>query len=316
MSLLRPPLNHPENPDTQNLPDVDESPRLSNLKSEFEPDSSPYLTLPSPPLRIPNLGHALLFVAFTGSILLLTELLLLLLGKSPASLQGGVITIAHPRLQLASQAATYLSVLVAAWFFYPVLWHRTFLEGIRWDWPTARRHAPRLIALGFVLGMMVQAVTYFITPPKTLPIDDFFLTATDAWLITFFGTIVAPIFEEICFRGFLVPAFAIAYDWLSLPRTPEAVLLWRSTTTLSTTSFVFSGFVTSVFFAWLHAAQLGHTWAAVAVLLCVSFLFTWVRWRTQSVACSALLHATYNFAVFVSAFIASGGYRHLDKLTR
>jgi len=39
-------------------------------------------------------------------------------------------------------------------------------------------------------------------------------------LITLFGTLVAPMFEEIAFRGFLLPAFAIAYDWLSL-RAPR-----------------------------------------------------------------------------------------------
>ena len=268
------------------------------------------------PPRIPHIGHALLltliaFVAFVlaqGALLIVTGAY-----RDPAVLKS----VSHnPKDLLAVQAGIYIATLLVAWLIFPLLWQRPFAEGIQWNTPRARTLALRLIPAGFVLSWIVQVVTGFITMPKSIPLDDFFRTRTDVWLVTAFGTLLAPAVEEIFFRGFLFPAFAIAYDWLSLPRTPEAVLLWRSTTTLSTTSFVFSGFVTSVFFAWLHAAQLGHTWAAVAVLLCVSFLFTWVRWRTQSVACSALLHATYNFAVFVSAFIASGGYRHLDKLTR
>jgi membrane protease YdiL (CAAX protease family) len=268
------------------------------------------------PPRIPHIGHALLltliaFVAFVlaqGALFIVTGAY-----RDPAVFKS----VAHnPKDLLSVQAGIYIATVLVAWLIFPLLWQRSFAEGIQWNAPRARTLALRLIAAGFVLSWIVQAVTSFITMPKSIPMDDFFRTPTDVWLVTAFGTLLAPPVEEIFFRGFLFPAFAIAYDWLSLPRTPEAVLLWRSTTTLSTNSFLFSGFVTSVFFAWLHAAQLGHTWAAVAVLMCVSFLFTWVRWRTQSVACSALLHAAYNFAVFVTAFIGSGGYRHLDKLTR
>ena len=74
----------------------------------------------------------------------------------------------------------------------------------------------------------------------------------DAWLITLFGTLVAPVFEEVCFRGFLLPAFAIAYDWLSLPRTAEARSRWQTTATLTPASLVFSAVLTSIFFALMH----------------------------------------------------------------
>ena len=150
-------------------------------------------------------------------------------GKSPATVHGGVMTIQHPMLQIGAMAATYLATLVAAWVFFPLLWHRSFLDGVQWHWATARSQARRLVTLGLALGVMVAIVTSFISPPKSMPIDEFFASAATAWVITLFGTIAAPVFEEICFRGFLLPAIAIAYDWISLPRTDEARTRWQTT---------------------------------------------------------------------------------------
>jgi membrane protease YdiL (CAAX protease family) len=268
------------------------------------------------PRRIPNFGHALLFVSAAALLLLLIQLFLLILGESPTALRAGAISVQHPKLQIAALGATYLCTLLAAWLFYPLVWRRSFLEGISWHWSTARAQAPKLISLGLLLGAMMQVVTYFITPPKILPIDEFFATPTDAWLITLFGTIVAPVFEEICFRGFLVPAFAIAYDWLTLSRTDQARTHWRTTTTLTPPALMFSAVLTSILFAMLHAQQVAHLWAALLVLFSVSLVLTVVRVQTQSVAASALVHAAYNGFVFLTVLIATGGYRHLDRMTR
>ena len=271
---------------------------------------------PPTPRRVPNLGHALLFVSFAGLLLLVLQVVLLVMGEAPAAAHAGVITVPHPRLQLAVEAAAYLVTLLASWRFFPLLWKRSFLDGVRWHWTTARRQAAKLIALGLLLGGAMQLVTYFITPPKTLPIDEFFLTSSSAWITTFFGILVAPVFEEICFRGFLLPAFAIAYDWLSLPRTPEARLRWNTTTTLTPISLVFSAILTSILFAGMHAEQIAHIWAALLALFTLSLLLTYVRVKTQSVAASAMVHAAYNGFVFLTVLIFTGGYRHLDRMLK
>ena len=269
-----------------------------------------------PTRRIPNLAHAFLFVSFAVLLLIVFQAILLIPGVSPGTTQAGAITIQHPKLQLATLAATYLTTLFTAWVFYPLVWNRTFLDGLQWRWSAARSQAPKLIGLGLLLGAMAQGATYFISSPKSAPIDEFFLTPSTAWLTTLFGTLLAPVFEEICFRGFLAPAFAIAYDWLSLPRTDYAHSRWQSTTTLSPLAFLFSAVVTSLLFALMHADQDAHVWAILLVLFGVSLVLTFVRVKTQSVAASALVHATYNGLVFVTILIASGGFRHLDRLSR
>ena len=270
----------------------------------------------APARRIPNLGHALLFAGFTGVLLVFFELVLAALGWLPGTVQGGATKVLHPKMQLALLATTYLTTLLAAWFFYPHLWRRGFLDGIQWRWPAARGQAARLLGLGLLLGVAVQFVTNFITPPKTVPVDDFLRTQADAWLITLFGTVMAPLFEEICFRGFLLPAFAIAYDWLSLPRTEEARARWQSTTTLSPASLIFSAVLTSLLFALLHASQVAHLWAALLVLFAISLLLTFVRVKTQSVAASVLVHGAYNGFVFLAVMVQTGGYRHLERMTQ
>jgi membrane protease YdiL (CAAX protease family) len=282
----------------------------------FLPDT-PNTSSDYTPRRIPHLGHAILFVAFAGLILLLVQAALLGFFAHPVH-DGQKIAIStqQPKLLVAAMAVAYVSALAASWFFFPLLWNRSFTDGIEWNFAAARRNILKLIALGLVLGWTVQAISSLIPVPKSIPMDNFFRTPSDVWLVTLFGTLLAPIFEEICFRGFLLPAFAIAYDWLSLPRTPVAQQRWQTTTSLTTAGLLFSAIVTSILFALLHAEQLAHAWGALFVLFCVSLVLTLVRVRTKSVACSALVHACYNLSVFLALFLVTGGYRHLDRITR
>jgi uncharacterized protein len=295
-------------------PQAELEPVVEAGQSEFP---APQLADPeTPPKRIPNMGHALLFVSFSVLLLMITELVLLALGKAPTIGHNGTIDIQHPKLQLASQAVAYLFVLLAAWLFFPVLWKRPFLKGIGWNGQVARVQLFKLVPLGFLLGALVQLVTYFISAPKTVPINEFFTSASDAWLITAFGTLLAPLFEEICFRGFLVPAFAIAYDWLSLPKTAAARSRWQTTSALTPISLIFSAILTSVGFALLHAQQVASALPVMLVLFSVSLILTFVRVRTQSVAASTIVHSAYNFFVFVTVIYATGGYRHLERMTK
>jgi membrane protease YdiL (CAAX protease family) len=261
------------------------------------------------------MGHALLFISIAGMILAIAELILIIVWGPPAIPHSGAFQVVHPKLQIAAQGAAYAATLLVAWVLFPRLWHRTFLDGLRWHWSIARHQAARLIPLGLVLGIMSAIVDAFITTSKPPPIDQFFLKASDAWVITIFGVIVAPVFEEICFRGFLVPAIAIAYDWLSLPRTPESHMRWQATTTLTPISLVFSAVVTSFLFMLIHGQQVGFAWGAMLVLFSVSLVLTFVRVKTQCVAASTLVHCAYNGFIFIVMIFATGGYRHLDRMT-
>ena len=277
-------------------------------------DNTPNDAPAEPATHIPHLGHALLFLGITGLLLLLTQLIAVSVGH-PARHLPGALGIA-PRLLLAAETTTYCLSLVIAWFVFPLLWRRPFTQGLRWNGPAAVRNVWKLIPLGFCLSFVVQLASTLITVPKDIPMDEFFRTPVDIWLVTAFGTLLAPLFEEIAFRGFLLPAFAIAYDWLSLKRTEAAQAAWQSSNALTTPALVFSAVLTSILFALLHGKQTAFTWPVLVLLFLVSIVLTTVRLRLRSVAASALTHAGYNLAVFLTAFVATGGYRHLERLPR
>jgi hypothetical protein len=80
-------------------------------------------------------------------------------------------------------------------------------------------------------------------------------------------------------------------------------------------ALVVSCTLTSIGFALVHADQLAHAWAPLAVLFGVSLVLCGVRLVTQSLAASTLIHAIYNGTIFTILFIGTGGFRHLDKIT-
>jgi hypothetical protein len=131
--------------------------------------------------------------------------------------------------------------------------------------------------------------------------------------MTGFGVLLAPVTEEIAFRGFLLPALAIAYDWLALDRTPAGLQKWQSSSMHSRAALIFASIFSSIPFALMHAGQLQHAWGALGILYAVSLVLSFVRIRANSVAASTMMHATYNLTVFIVLFIGTDGYRHMEK---
>jgi uncharacterized protein len=269
---------------------------------------------PEPPVRIPHLGHAALFLAITGVFLLLIQLVLLGVSHPPAVPGKAPTDGMSTKFLVGSEALSYLATLAVSWFVFPLFWKRSFPAGIQANLDAARRNAIRLIPLGLVLSVTVQAISSLVSLPKNIPMDKFFRTPSDIWFVAAFGTLLAPLFEEILFRGFLLPAFAIAYDWLSLPRTPAAREQWHQSNKLTRPALVFSAVLTSILFAALHGQQIAFAWPVLLLLFCVSLVLSYVRLRLRSVMASTLIHVSYNATIFVFAFFATGGFRHLDKI--
>jgi membrane protease YdiL (CAAX protease family) len=208
-------------------------------------------------------------------------------------------------------AAAYLIAGAIVWAIFTYLWQRTFLGGLHWNFTAVRRRWIPLLAGGIVLSLVVQFLSNFLPVPKTLPIDDFFRNSADVWMVALFGTFVAPIFEELAFRGFLLPSLASAWDWLQGRREDAGV---DQDPHWSVAALVVSCTITSIAFALVHADQLAHAWAPLAVLFAVSLVLCGVRLWTQSLAASTMIHATYNGTIFTILFFVTGGFRHLDKI--
>ncbi len=261
--------------------------------------------------RIPHLGHVLLF-------LVIVFLAFLLCGGAGLLIFGARHTEdATQRLAVFAQMLTYIAALIASNYVFAAFWDRPFLTGIRWN-PAAAR--PVLIAIGLALGFAVQGISTFLPVPKDLPVDAIFRSPGLIWVLVLFGTLLAPLCEEILYRGFLLPALAIAIDYMQLPRAqpPEQALAtlqtWRFSDHFSTPALIISSIITSLLFGLMHGAQLGFSWPSVAMLAVVSLVLCYIRIRTNSVAASTLVHGAYNLSVFISLFITTGAFHHLDRV--
>jgi uncharacterized protein len=304
------------------------------LSSSYVPGDPPPTPPPPPvpaletdpyvrPRRIPNFGHTVLFFMVSIIVLLLTSVsaFALVMGLHLLGAETPEKLLREPRLLIPSMAAGYLIAGAIVWAIFTYLWRQPFLQGLRWNFSVVRRRWVPLLAGGVVLSLAVQFLSNFLPIPKTLPIDDFFRTPADVWMVALFGTLLAPVCEELAFRGFLLPSLASAWDWLrSFRRPPEVGLVVSDRGApddprWSIPAFLFSCTVTSIAFALVHADQLAHAWAPLAVLFGVSLVLCGVRLWTHSLAASTLIHATYNGTIFTILFFGTGGFRHLDKIT-
>ena len=258
--------------------------------------------------RIPHLGHLAVLLGLVAlSALVSVAAFALGLRSHPALKESAVV-------QMILEATIYLLTLAASYKIFPLLWKRSFLSGIDFNALTARRNWPRLMAAGILLCALAQVPDRFITEPKHPEIEHLMSTESGAWAALLLGVFLAPLCEEILFRGFLLPALATAYDWLSLERTPAGLERWRSSTAHTTPAKVFAAILSSLAFALLHAPQDRYAWGIVSVLFAVGLALAYVRLRTHSVASSTLVHMTYNGTLFAVMLFVTHGFRHLDRL--
>lgn len=261
--------------------------------------------------RVPNLLHLLLFLALTLTMFAVAEGAGLAVAHQPIK-----AALLNQKLQMLINALAYVLALALALPLFAAVWSRPALVGLHWNRSGAK---PLLIVLGLCLGLLSQGASNYLPTPHKMPLEDVFRTPGVIWILVVFGTVLAPLFEEVLFRGFLLPGLAIAVDWLRLPRGEvthalEARSAWRESNSYSTAALVVSSLVTSFLFALIHAPQLGLNWAPVALLMAVSLVLCWVRLRYDSVAASALVHGCYNFSVFLTLFLVTGGFRHMDRM--
>jgi membrane protease YdiL (CAAX protease family) len=195
-----------------------------------------------------------------------------------------------PLVVIAGQSLAYL--LIFAYMYVLVTRERgrpDFLTAIHWNWPT--NVAVYLVA-GFILSIALQLVAHFLPIPKELPIDSFFRTPAEAWALGILAVTLAPLMEELFFRGFLYPVLARRLG------------------------VSFAIFITAVGFAAMHGAQLMFSWGPVLVIFLVGLVLTMVRAKTNSVAAGVIIHMAYNGTITVAMFAATDGFRHLEKLNQ
>lgn len=197
--------------------------------------------------------------------------------------------VKYPLISVVAQLFSYLLVLG---FMVSVIKRRPgtqFWREVQWKWPASWS---TFLMGGVVMSVGLQGLAHLLPMPKELPIDRFFQTSQEAWFLSIFGMTLAPLLEELFFRGFLYP-----------------VLVRRLGVGLAV-------ILTAASFGLIHAPQLGKAWGPVLVVFLVGLILTLTRAVTKSVAPGFLMHVAYNGTISVLIFIGTDGFRHLEKLGR
>ena len=165
-------------------------------------------------------------------------------------------------------------VLVAfIMFLVKVVRKRSFLETIHWRRQNLFSTAS-LVTLGVVLAITVVLASTLFPMPNQTPIEKLISSTRSLYVFALFGVAVAPLFEEIIFRGFLFKVFTD----MAGPSVAVAI--------------------TAFLFALLHAFQLWGNWAAIGLIFAVGYALAFIRRRSGSLLPSLIVHMTYNAMLF------------------
>lgn len=212
------------------------------------------------------------------------------------------------RLGLPVQALAYLLVALCGAWLFAYAWQRPVLEGLHWHLRVALKRAGWLVSLGLAGGLCSSMIGNLLPMPKDPPIlVDMMHSPTGAWMMLVFGITFAPALEETAFRGFLLPGFVHAFDWLVRKGDISAA-------TRQLVGLPVSVLLTSIPFALMHAPQVSHAWGPLLLIGLISVMLCVVRLSLDSLAASMLVHAAYNLTLFLGILVETDGFRHLSKL--
>jgi membrane protease YdiL (CAAX protease family) len=191
-------------------------------------DTTPPLVIPPPPEPLPAwvenpvwtgwdvTGLALLTVAiivFFSLTLALAEMLLWFPKMSFTEVAALPVVIVPA--QIVAYAVVILIMRVIA-----SRSGNSALRELHWNWPQAWA---AYVFGGLALAIGLQGFAQLLPMPKNLPIDDFFKTRLEAYMLSIFGITFAPLLEELYFRGFMYPVVdRWLYEMLSSPRRTRA----------------------------------------------------------------------------------------------
>jgi len=170
--------------------------------------------------------------------------------------------------------------LVVAWRYGEPFW-----LSLGWTFPIP--YAFVLLAAGPALAITLSALGVLLRAPlDSSQIEILIKSRASLGAIILFGVVLAPIFEEMLFRGFLLPL-------LMRSMGPGLGIL-----------------LTALPFALLHGAQNQWAWQPVFLIGIAGIAFGYVRYRTRSTTAAFLMHSACNAMGFLGYTI--GHWRTLN----
>lgn len=186
----------------------------------------------------------------------------------------------NPFFLIANQSLLYTLLLGYIYVLVTLHYGLPFWRGLSWRGLTSNQ------VLGFVLGGIALGVVIAHAPAllpdrENFPLEELFSSPRAAYAVSIFAIFVAPVIEEVIFRGVLFAFF-------------ERLRGLR-----------FAIAVTAVLFAGLHVPEYWGAWNHVLLIGVVALTLSLARGLTGSLAPSVILHLSYNLSLILALFFAS-----------
>ena len=185
-----------------------------------------------------------------------------------------------PFFVIANQTILYGLILGYIYFLVVVSYRLPFWSGLNWRPPTS----PQVIGFvlgGVVLGIAIAHAPRLLPDREDFPLEQLFSSPRAAYAVAAFAVLVAPVTEELIFRGVLFTFF----DRLAGTRFAIAM--------------------TALLFAGLHVPEYWGAWNHVLLIGVVAVTLSLARGLSGSLAPSVILHLSYNLSLMVALFFAS-----------
>jgi membrane protease YdiL (CAAX protease family) len=198
--------------------------------------------------------------------------------------------VAHLRPAVGVEAVPemligYVLLFTLLMVIFRVQYGRPFWPSLGWTWSGVPIMS--CVMYGFATTITIGIVSYLIhTPPTSGPLIDMMKDRSTLILLAIFGTTVAPVAEELAFRGFLQP------------------LLVRSLGAAGGIA------LSAALFGALHYSEYGSSWRSALLVALAGGAFGAVRQWTGSTAAAAVMHASFNGLQFVGLLSAGKAGLH------
>ena len=154
-------------------------------------------------------GLDLLIVALVlvAALFLFSSIFFVIILHSPLSRGVSAATLGKnpgPLVIVPSMTLAYVAMLVAMYRVVTRHGQRLFWQTVGWRWPRNLGWLSYMMG-GALLAVGLGELSRLLPIPKSLPMDQFFQNRQGAYLMMIFGVAIAPLAEEMLFRGFLYP---------------------------------------------------------------------------------------------------------------
>ena len=178
------------------------------------------------------------------------------------------------------QLLFYLLMLGTLYVLIALRYRRPFWRSLGFTF--SFRWAAACLVIGPVLALALAALGAALRAPDEPTIQNLITDRQSRVLVMVFASLLGPVFEELVFRGFLLPLIArTTGDWPAI-------------------------FLTAAPFALLHGTTVNWSWQSILIIGLAGVAFGFARTKTGSTAAAALLHVGYNSTLFAAFLIQHG----------